>query len=238
MRIQYMCHRFLWKGKQDGHINAWVRWDLIALPKKWGGWGLKNLESFSKALAAKMGWQILTAKSLWTEVVYQKYIWPLHTLDWIRLPTWNRMCISSIWHIALNSISYIRDGLVWRIRLGTSIRVGMDPWFGCGNTFRLSPDLIQFLSNVGINYLDQIADPKNPNIFTQAWKSAIHLGILIGTVSLMLLLHHMLGFLKAMMNLYGHMPSMVSTLPRVATLLYTLHISHESLTGVGVYYRN
>jgi len=53
----------------------------------------------------------------------------------------------------------------------------MDPWYGCGNAFRLPLDLIQYLSNASITYLEQIANPEHSNIFTQAWKSVIHLGI-------------------------------------------------------------
>lgn len=33
----------------------WVGWERIALPKALGGWGLKNIFHFSKALAAKSG---------------------------------------------------------------------------------------------------------------------------------------------------------------------------------------
>lgn len=36
-RIQNICCRFLWKGKQQGKIFAWEKWESLALPKKWGG---------------------------------------------------------------------------------------------------------------------------------------------------------------------------------------------------------
>lgn len=39
---------------------AWISWKKIALPKKWGGWGLKGLPLFAQALTAKMGWTLLT----------------------------------------------------------------------------------------------------------------------------------------------------------------------------------
>jgi len=113
MRIQKLCCGFPWKGRHDGRIYAWVHWELIALPNKWGGWGLKILTHFSTTLAAKLGWKVLTAHSLWTEVVLHKYIYPLRILDWIRLPSWNRTDISVIWKDVLNSISYIYDGLTW-----------------------------------------------------------------------------------------------------------------------------
>eukprot|EP00253_Pinus_taeda_P014329 PITA_14329 len=125
MRIQKLCCRFLWKGRQGGRIYAWVCWELIALPKKWGGTG-----------------------------------------------------ISVIWKAVLNSILYIRDGLTWRLRYGSFVQVGLDSWTGSGNAYSVPQKLITFLSNTGISHLDQIADPGNSNLFSQAWKSTIQLGIL------------------------------------------------------------
>ena len=68
-RIQQICCRFLWRGKNVGQTFAWVHWDRIGKPKKWGGWGIKDLHIFAKALAAKMGWKIIKFESLWKEVV-------------------------------------------------------------------------------------------------------------------------------------------------------------------------
>ena len=56
---------------------------------KVGGWGLKDLPEFSLVLAAKQGWSLLKQNNLWAEVIYQKYIWPLDIIDWIRRPHWN-----------------------------------------------------------------------------------------------------------------------------------------------------
>lgn len=58
--IQKLCCRFLWNGHNEGRPFAWVGWAQIALPKKWGGWGLKYLPSFVHALAANMGWHYLS----------------------------------------------------------------------------------------------------------------------------------------------------------------------------------
>ena len=126
-RLQHLCSRFLWKGHQLGKIFAWVKWEHIALPKKLGGLGMKNLVSLSKALVVKICLHVLTAKNLWTEVVTRKYINPLHTIDWIRRPNWNRYNISLIWHVLLNSIDHIRVGLVWRIGSRNQVCIGLDP---------------------------------------------------------------------------------------------------------------
>lgn len=70
-------------GKKYGHTFSWIKWDNIALPKKRGGWGIKYLDTFAKALAGNMGWQIITCHNLWTKVVTHKYIRPLSIMDWI-----------------------------------------------------------------------------------------------------------------------------------------------------------
>eukprot|EP00253_Pinus_taeda_P015641 PITA_15641 len=53
-------------GKREAHIC--MDWNRIAIPKKWGGWGLKDLPSFAQALAAKMGWTLITGDNLWTHM--------------------------------------------------------------------------------------------------------------------------------------------------------------------------
>jgi hypothetical protein len=64
-KMRKMCFLYLWQGHKDKKVLPWVRWDRIATPKSLGGWGLKNIFSFSKALAAKCTWRLIkTYKSL------------------------------------------------------------------------------------------------------------------------------------------------------------------------------
>eukprot|EP00253_Pinus_taeda_P017857 PITA_17857 len=140
-KLQQLCNRYLWAGNQDKRIFAWIGWNKIALPKKWGGWGLKELPTFAKALAGKMGWALLMSQSLWTRITYHKYIWPLSIINWARLPVWNKIGISSIWKALLHSLPLIRDNLVWRIRDGNKARIGLDPWAGSGGRHILPREL-------------------------------------------------------------------------------------------------
>lgn len=176
-KLQQMCNRYLWAGNQEKHIFAWIGWHKISLPKKWGGWGLKELPIFAKALAGKMGWALLMTQSLWTSIVFHKYIWPLSIIDWVRLPTWNRSGISSIWKALLYSLPLIRDNLVWRIRDGNNARIVLDPWAGSGGRHTLPQDLIAHLSASNIQVISQIADQDHSNIFHQAWKSSLDLNL-------------------------------------------------------------
>jgi hypothetical protein len=47
---------YLWQGHKDKKFLPWVRWERIATPKALGDWVLKNIFTFSKALAAKCSW--------------------------------------------------------------------------------------------------------------------------------------------------------------------------------------
>ena len=83
-KTRKICANFLWSGRKEHMVIPWVKWDQIAKPKDTGGWGLKNINLFAKAMAAKVGWRLLTTTSLWIKVVYHKYISPVPLWDWIR----------------------------------------------------------------------------------------------------------------------------------------------------------
>jgi len=176
-RIQSLYCKFLWQGNKQGKTFAWVRWEDLNLPKKWGGWGLKKLEDFSSTLVAKLGWHLVSVDNLWTWVTSTKYIAPMHTLDWIGRPHLSTSRISIIWKVVLKALNPIREGITWRIRSGNKVRIGLHPWVGCGNMHRLPMELTQHLHQQNITYIAQIADSKNTSFLQQAWKSAHQLNI-------------------------------------------------------------
>ena len=67
-------------------MTPWVQWERIVVSKGLGGWGLKNIFLFAKSLVAKGGWRLLKTESLWTRVMFQKYISPVFVEDWIQNP--------------------------------------------------------------------------------------------------------------------------------------------------------
>ena len=128
-KTKRICSSFLWTRKKEQKVLPWVKWNQIARPKNLGGWGLKNTFLFAKALAAKVGWRLISTQSLWTEFIIQKYITPTPLLDWIRdmgntsLPNG-----SIIWKALCKSLPLILEGIVWKIGDGTKVRIGVDPW--------------------------------------------------------------------------------------------------------------
>lgn len=169
--IQIICCRFLCKWKQPGKIFAWDKWESLALPKKWGGWGIKRLENFSTSLAAKLVWKLIILHSCWTKVSTSKYIAPQRLMDWLRQPQWNFVDISIIWKAVLESMSLIQGGLTWRIHSGASVRLWIDPYIKFGNTHRLPDELKTHLIAKGITYISHIANREHSTFAQQAWKS-------------------------------------------------------------------
>lgn len=65
---------FLWSGSgRDDKIHL-VHWSCLARPKHSGGWGLRRLDPFSKALRMKSLWRGLFSKTLWNKILIYKYI--------------------------------------------------------------------------------------------------------------------------------------------------------------------
>jgi hypothetical protein len=127
-----------------------------------GGWGLKNIFLFSKALAAKSGWRLLKTTSLWTRVVFQKYIAPDTLEGWIINPSKERTGVSVIWKAVTKSFSIIGEGLAWMIGNDHRVRLGVDPWPGCDRQHLLPDHIIDTLRMRGVSTLNQIAYPRKP----------------------------------------------------------------------------
>jgi len=102
----------------------WIIWEKIAIPKTLGGWGLKNMFLFSKALTPKSGWRLLKTTSLWTRVVFQKYIAPDTLEGWIINPSKERTGVLVIWKAVRKLFFVIREGLDWM--LGNDHRVRLE----------------------------------------------------------------------------------------------------------------
>lgn len=164
MRI---CFKFLWEGSKDQYVFPWVNWVEMAAPKILGGWGLKNIFLFSKALAAKSSWKLITKDNLWTKVVSQKYIHPELIKEWIRSLAKERENCTIIWKALLKSFPVIGERLAWKVGRGNKVRVGTGPWPGSGNNHILPEELVRHLNTNGIFYIYQIADPSRTTIWSQ-----------------------------------------------------------------------
>jgi hypothetical protein len=63
-KIRKLTYNFLWSGcieKPHFHLCSW---DLLAKPKQKGGWGIRNIFHFNRALAANSLWRVLTKEGI------------------------------------------------------------------------------------------------------------------------------------------------------------------------------
>ena len=121
--------------------------------KYMGGWGLKDLHCFSKALVSKGFWCILKGNRLWVSVVTNKYINPLSMIEWFWTRDKSHKNISNSWRAIISAFNLIGDWLEWRIGDGMSIKIDQDSWIG-GTTKHLLPlPLVEDLKVRGFIYL-------------------------------------------------------------------------------------
>ena len=157
------------------HVTPWVAWNKIIRPKEWGGWGIKNLLSFSKSLAAKLAWRLISTESLWVLVIKRKYISQGSVLDWVCSPLKSSKNASVVWKVIVASVQTIEQGLAWNVGDGTQVRLGCGPWVGCSDRFSLSRELVTFLNGRGLYTLSQVANLRSSSFLKQGWLSGLEL---------------------------------------------------------------
>lgn len=111
----------------------------MSFSKANGGMGFRDLRNFKKALLAKQIWHLWkTPDSLIAKIMKAKYYPNCSVLD--------ASCgkkPSFVWHSIQSSSYLVREGLVWRVGNGKTIRIWKDRWFTSLTTYRvISPPMI------------------------------------------------------------------------------------------------
>jgi hypothetical protein len=82
--IREICFNYLWKNSVEFLGSYLVTHKKLSKPKSLGGWGLKDLYSFGKALEGKSLWVFITWDNLWRCILIDKYICLYSIIEWIR----------------------------------------------------------------------------------------------------------------------------------------------------------
>jgi hypothetical protein len=106
VKIRQLIFSFLWSGCSDRKQLHLCRWEAIAKPKKVGGWGLRNLFLFNKALATNTLWRVLTKTGIWHTVIKDKYLPYVSVATWFRSVSSSQVSASQTWKIFLKRSSY------------------------------------------------------------------------------------------------------------------------------------
>lgn len=71
----------------------------------------------------------------------------------------------------------VGEGLAWKVGNGEKLRIGIDPWVGWRENFRLPPELIEFININGRITLNQVADNDCSSFSAQGWANANQLNL-------------------------------------------------------------
>jgi len=124
--LRKLMYNFLWYSTNESNHFHLCRWDHIALPKSFGGWGIKNIFDFSISLAANTLWRVLSGQGIWHRVICDKYLHDISVIKWLRSPSFQNIGFSRIWSALIKSIHLINHGLFWILDRGTQIVLGKD----------------------------------------------------------------------------------------------------------------
>ncbi|XP_070041117.1 uncharacterized protein [Nicotiana tomentosiformis] len=105
----------------------------LCLPKEEGALGFRSLHDVSRALFAKLWWSFRTAKSLWSNFMWNKYCKKeLPTLVYFRGG-------SHVWRQMLNAREEVEHEIVWELRSGTT-NIWHENWTGLGALYHALPE--------------------------------------------------------------------------------------------------
>jgi hypothetical protein len=73
-KIRILIFDFLWSGGDSSQHYHIVNWELISKHKSVGGWGLRNIFHFNRALVMNSLWRVLMKDGILHKVIKDKYL--------------------------------------------------------------------------------------------------------------------------------------------------------------------
>jgi hypothetical protein len=155
-KLRKLLYNFLWNGSGDSKHYHLCRWETLARPKRFGGWGFRNIFSFSKALAATTLWRVLTKEGIWHKVIKEKYFPFITVNNWLRSVSFHQPSASKIWNNLLKSVHLITNWISWKPDMGHHVALGRDRILGLGSSSFLSLPLLTVLRQKHFSVLAQV----------------------------------------------------------------------------------
>jgi hypothetical protein len=139
--LNAMMARFWWGHKEKDSRIAWMSWKKMGMAKERGGLGFRDFEMFNYALLAKQGWRLFQQPdSLAATIMKEKYYPRGNFLD----ANLGRR-LSYTWRSLWNAKPHLKEGLVWQVGNGSSIRIWGDKWIS-KTTAHTANSLVQVLN--------------------------------------------------------------------------------------------
>jgi ribonuclease HI len=173
--LRQLSFSFLWSGCKKNRCFHLSKWEELSKPKSMGGWGLKNLSLFHKALSTNTFWRLLTIPGLWSTVIKAKYLHHLPVHIWIRYAEVHPSTGSPTWKNFSSTLPIILKWLSWHPGDGHLIEVGNDCILGLGRKAILSSSLRAHLHDKSLHFLHQFHRPTLTGPLGDSWLSGLDL---------------------------------------------------------------
>jgi hypothetical protein len=129
--LNSLMKKFWWSshGKEKG--VHWMSWEKMGYSKSVGGMGFRDFTCFNKALLAKQVWCMWkNPKGLVARIMRAKYHKNCSILE---APRGRKS--SFAWRSIQNSCELVREGMIWRVGNGSSVRIWKDKWLPLPSTY-------------------------------------------------------------------------------------------------------
>ena len=113
-KLRSITFAFLWGSLENKHIFHLASWSDLSWPKKYEGWGIKNLHWFSIALHLKNFWRVLFSDSIRHRALTTKYLKQASVVSWLREKKFSTHGVSAIWRGFIQTIPWMGCHLTWR----------------------------------------------------------------------------------------------------------------------------
>jgi hypothetical protein len=131
--------RNFWWGEEDGERKVhWSSWDNLIKPKNQGGMGFRDTTLFNQALLARQAWRLIQNPNSLAARLMKAIYYPRGNL----IDTVFRAQASPVWHGIEHGLELLKEGVVWRIGDGKSIRTWRDNWIPRNHALKAQPTRI------------------------------------------------------------------------------------------------
>jgi hypothetical protein len=170
-QVRRIQREFLWGCRGGRKKMSWIKWDVVCLPKKKGGLGVRDVRAMNISLLAKWRWRLLNDDTtLWKAVLKSKYGGGV--IGKLVLGEDCKPWFASLWWRDICSIGYNLDhdwfsqNVVKNLGNGRLTRFWHDPWVGNVSFSVLFPRIFSISTQKEVS----VAEVHNSNSTSNNWR--------------------------------------------------------------------
>ncbi|XP_045802983.1 uncharacterized protein LOC123896664 [Trifolium pratense] len=169
--VRRIQREFLWGGRSGRKKISWIKWDIVCLPKKKGGLGVRDIRMVNISLLAKWRLRLLhDEQAVWKEVLKSKYV--VGVVGKTELGEEYKPWFASLWWRDICSIgsnlnhNWFDQSVVKKLGNGMCTSFWKDTWVGD----RPLCDRFPRLFSISTQKDALVADVRNPNSSIERWR--------------------------------------------------------------------